>query len=91
MLNCCRVIGAVVIVIGLYLVIWGKSKEYKESGDADTKLPIHHQQKGTPVDKNQESNDLEANNINTAVQVSQTITDSSLVKQNGFTGQVNVV
>lgn len=25
----CRVIGAIVIIIGLYLVVWGKRKDYK--------------------------------------------------------------
>ncbi|KAK4489892.1 hypothetical protein RD792_000539 [Penstemon davidsonii] len=41
-----KVIGAVVIVIGLYLVIWGKSKDQIESIDIDTKLelPSHHKQ-----------------------------------------------
>lgn len=27
----CRVIGAIVVVAGLYLVVWGKSKDHKLS------------------------------------------------------------
>ncbi|KAI7743149.1 hypothetical protein M8C21_028291 [Ambrosia artemisiifolia] len=46
-LNLGRVVGAVVIVIGLYLVIWGKSKDETQSTskcDPDELLPIDHQQ-----------------------------------------------
>ncbi|XP_047330530.1 WAT1-related protein At2g37460-like [Impatiens glandulifera] len=32
-----RVLGAVVIVAGLYLVVWGKSKDYKSSSELDEK------------------------------------------------------
>ncbi|XP_059458481.1 WAT1-related protein At2g39510-like [Corylus avellana] len=38
-----RVIGAVVIVVGLYLVLWGKSKEQKlTKSDSDEVLPNAH-------------------------------------------------
>lgn len=26
--ECCRMIGAVIICLGLYVVVWGKSKDY---------------------------------------------------------------
>lgn len=38
-----RVLGAVVIVAGLYLVVWGKSKDYKSSQkpiDEQLALPV---------------------------------------------------
>lgn len=31
MILCCRILGAILIVAGLYSVLWGKYKEYQES------------------------------------------------------------
>lgn len=41
----CRVIGAVVIVIGLYLVLWGKRKEDQPTSvsHSDTEAPNEQQ------------------------------------------------
>ncbi|KAI4319002.1 hypothetical protein MLD38_032653 [Melastoma candidum] len=53
-----RVIGAIVIVTGLYLVVWGKSKDYNESTppthiDADQKpLPIRTMDTGRKSENN---------------------------------------
>lgn len=38
-----RVIGAIVIVAGLYLVVWGKSKDYKSES-----LPIDDKKAANP-------------------------------------------
>jgi len=32
----CSIIGAIIIALGLYTVVWGKAKDYSKS---DTKLP----------------------------------------------------
>lgn len=42
-----RVIGAIVIVAGLYLVVWGKSKDYKSSSKSiiDEKIEEAEQMK----------------------------------------------
>jgi hypothetical protein len=39
-----RVIGAVIIVVGLYLVLWGKSKDdqYLTKSNSDEVLPSAH-------------------------------------------------
>ena len=34
-----RVLGAVVIIVGLYLVVWGKNKDENCSSSEDLKLP----------------------------------------------------
>lgn len=44
----CRVFGAIVIVVGLYMVIWGKGKDYytntplDEENAASTQLQCQH-------------------------------------------------
>jgi hypothetical protein len=45
----CSIIGAVIIALGLYTVVWGKAKDYSES---DTKLPsstIEEETKSMPI------------------------------------------
>jgi hypothetical protein len=46
------IIGAIVVVLGLYLVVWGKSKEYKARNDmqpSPTKDNTLHDQQQLPV------------------------------------------
>ena len=52
----CRVLGAVLIVMGLYSVLWGKYKEYKDKAAEDV---IPETMKGT----NNTSNNQMTNNI----------------------------
>lgn len=40
----CRVIGALVIVVGLYLILWGKSKDEAFSDPDTGRLPETHQE-----------------------------------------------
>jgi hypothetical protein len=59
------IIGAIVVVLGLYLVVWGKSKEYKARNHihmppSPTKEDsLHDQQQQLPVTvPRNESNDI---------------------------------
>lgn len=58
------IIGAIVVVLGLYLVVWGKSKEYKARNHVDmppspTKDSLQDQQQQLPVTApRNESNDM---------------------------------
>ena len=40
--NTCRILGAIVIVLGLYSVLWGKSKDEPANSfsDTDKELPV---------------------------------------------------
>lgn len=39
MFLCCRVIGSLLIVLGLYMVVWGKSRDQPlQNGDTDVEL-----------------------------------------------------
>lgn len=56
----CRVFGAFVIVVGLYLVIWGKGKDAKPSSSTSNNeqiLPIDQQLSDINLDKNQQEID----------------------------------
>lgn len=55
-----RVIGAIIVVAGLYLVVWGKSKDYASSSTSiDEKIPSAAEQ--VAADSNiEESSDHEA-------------------------------
>lgn len=52
-----RVIGAIVIVAGLYFVVWGKSKDYESrSPSTDGQMIQEKQTTGTGSDSNGNSN-----------------------------------
>ncbi|KAA8534244.1 hypothetical protein F0562_031761 [Nyssa sinensis] len=58
-MNFGRIFGAIVIVMGLYLVIWGKSRDQNSSNsDSDRHLvaPVDHQQTSTMRDGKESSN-----------------------------------
>ncbi|KAK4488279.1 hypothetical protein RD792_004026 [Penstemon davidsonii] len=56
-----KITGGVVIVIGLYLVIWGKSKDQYGSFTDGSELPVHQQQTLTtiPSKKEVKANDVQ--------------------------------
>ena len=51
----CRIIGAVLIVIGLYFVLWGKSEE-KKTREQDPEMTRHLLGQDGPAAKDQEVN-----------------------------------
>jgi len=55
----CRVIGAVVIVTGLYLVLWGKSKDQPPSDSSDDKAEAIVTQTATEMHERTETGDQE--------------------------------
>jgi hypothetical protein len=55
----CRVIGAVVIVTGLYLVLWGKSKDQPPSDSSDDKAEAIVTQTATEMQEKTETVDQE--------------------------------
>lgn len=55
----CRVIGAVVIVTGLYLVLWGKSKDQPPSDSSDDKAEAIVTQTATEMQERTETVDQE--------------------------------
>lgn len=50
-LNLGRVLGAVVIVVGLYIVLWGKSKDHKSPSIDEQAIPTHEMTHETKIDK----------------------------------------
>lgn len=67
-----RVLGGVLIVIGLYSVLWGKYKEYKEIEAEQILEPVKqgNQNMGHVIDHHQ---DIEANNNGAEIQDNQRI------------------
>lgn len=55
----CRVAGAVVIVTGLYLVLWGKSKDQPPSDSSDDKAEAIVTQTATEMQERTETVDQE--------------------------------
>ena len=51
----CRIIGAVLIVIGLYFVLWGKSEE-KKTREQDPEMTTHLLGQDGPAAKDQQVN-----------------------------------
>lgn len=47
---CFRVIGAIIIVVGLYLVLWGKSKDRGSSESDSELLPIDQVKANANID-----------------------------------------
>lgn len=37
----CRIVGAIVIILGLYMVVWGKTKDYKSSSIEEQETPVN--------------------------------------------------
>lgn len=57
-----RVVGAIVIVMGLYLVIWGKKKDYKSQRIEEEAIPVKQM---TEIDNNGNEHSIhEVVNIN---------------------------
>ncbi|KAK1409492.1 hypothetical protein QVD17_36018 [Tagetes erecta] len=54
-MNVGRIVGALVIVIGLYLIIWGKSKDSSLPDEASNDEVEMIEEQGATADKNQES------------------------------------
>ncbi|KAL5059871.1 hypothetical protein RYX36_031475 [Vicia faba] len=54
-----RVVGAVVIILGLYLVVWGKSKDYDTPSSIikDEALPVMESRESNDKDENPNPND----------------------------------
>ncbi|KAL3327476.1 hypothetical protein AABB24_035255 [Solanum stoloniferum] len=50
-LNLGRVLGAVVIVVGLYIVLWGKSKDHKSPSIDEQAIPTQEMTHETKIDK----------------------------------------
>ncbi|KAM3217351.1 WAT1-related protein [Capsicum annuum] len=50
-LNLGRVLGAIVIVVGLYIVLWGKSKDQKSPSLDEQELPTQEMTHETKIDK----------------------------------------
>ncbi|KAK4730667.1 hypothetical protein R3W88_023655 [Solanum pinnatisectum] len=50
-LNLGRVVGAVVIVVGLYIVLWGKSKDHKSPSIDEQTIPTQEMTHETKIDK----------------------------------------
>ncbi|KAK6779331.1 hypothetical protein RDI58_021515 [Solanum bulbocastanum] len=50
-LNLGRVLGAVVIVVGLYIVLWGKSKDHKSPSINEQVIPTQEMTHETKIDK----------------------------------------
>lgn len=50
-LNLGRVLGAVVIVVGLYIVLWGKSKDQKSPSIDEQEIPTQEMTHETKIDR----------------------------------------
>ncbi|OIT00139.1 PREDICTED: WAT1-related protein At2g37460 isoform X1 [Nicotiana attenuata] len=50
-MNLGRVLGAVVIVLGLYIVLWGKSKDQKSPSTDEQAIPTQETTHGNKIDK----------------------------------------
>lgn len=50
-LNLGRVLGAIVIVVGLYIVLWGKSKDHKTPSIDEQAIPTQEMTHETKIDR----------------------------------------
>lgn len=50
-----RVVGAIVIVMGLYLVVWGKKKDYRSPSEGEEEIPVKQSTNGNDMNSGNSS------------------------------------